>query len=168
MSFMQPQVFEDDYFEVDTTIGTEIVPADLIGRTCATHVEALLNYLEGKPLDPDEEVELKRGWLARMSAPGYMDCTEYSVFTTEYEAWAFLVETFMDDTHIMLGVPSHFLSALVNGDTTGFELADEREYGDFIINNPEALRVETVFHDAHYFDGYQDVTPCICRIKEQL
>lgn len=167
MRFMQPQVYEGMFFEIDTSAGTEVVPADVVGRFCLTPASVFTDYLEGKPLDPDEEVELKHGWLARMSAPGYTDCTEYSAFTTEYEAWAFLVETFMDDTHIMLGVPSHFLSALVNGDTTGFELADEREYGDFIANNPEALRVETVFHDAHYFDGYQDVTPCICRIKEQ-
>ena len=167
MSFMQPRVEEGMFFEVDTSWGGEVVPADVVGRFCLTKASALSDYLSGKPLDPDEEIPVQHGWLARMSAPGYMDCTDWSAFKSEYEAWAYLVENYMDDTHVMLDVPSHFLSALINGDTTGFELQDEREYGDFIINNPEALRVETCFPDAHHFNGWQDVTPCICRIKDE-
>ncbi len=73
----------------------------------------------------------------------------------------------MDDTHVMLNVPSHFLSALVNGDTTGLSDQDERDLDLFCAREPEANAIETVFYDAHYFDGYQDVTPCICRVKEQ-
>lgn len=95
-SFMQPQIEFADYFEIETNIGTEIVPADVIGRTCATHVEALLGYLEGEPLDDDEEVPLKEGWLARMHAPGYMDCTEWSAFATLAEAENYLLDTYGD------------------------------------------------------------------------
>ena len=72
MSFMNPQIYEGDYFEVDTSTGTEIVPADIVGggRTASIAVEALLNYLEGTPDDADELIDIKRGWLARMSAAG--------------------------------------------------------------------------------------------------
>lgn len=96
-SFMQPQIEFGYYFEVETNVGTEIVPADVIGRTCDTHVEALLNYLEGDPLDDDVEVPLKEGWLARMHAPGYMDCTEWSAFATRAEAEDYLLDTYSDE-----------------------------------------------------------------------
>jgi hypothetical protein len=97
MAFMQKQVFHGGYFEVDTDMGTEIVPSYLIGRTMDTHVEAFLNYLEGKPLDDDASIEYQEGWLARLSAPGYMDCTEWSVHKTEQEALAYLDETYGDE-----------------------------------------------------------------------
>ena len=86
MAFMQPQIYKGEYFAVDTTCGTEIVPCDVVGRTIAVHVEALLNYLEGTPCDPEETCEVKTGWLARMSAPGYLDCTSWSVYRTESDA----------------------------------------------------------------------------------
>lgn len=49
MPFMQPQVYRGEYFEVNTSAGTEIVPTDVIGRTMNAHVDALLNYLECTP-----------------------------------------------------------------------------------------------------------------------
>lgn len=97
MAFMQQYVTHGDYFEVDTTAGTEIVPADVIGRTCATDVSALLNYLEGTPLDDDELCPIKTGWLSRMTAPGYMDCTAWSAHATEKEAIDYLTEMYGDD-----------------------------------------------------------------------
>lgn len=92
--FMQPQVYQDTYFEVDTTAGTELVPSDVIGRTMSVDVSALLDYLEGEPLDMDEMVEAKEGWLARLSASGYMDSTDWAAFATEGEAWEYLVDTY--------------------------------------------------------------------------
>ena len=50
MGFMQPQVYKDSFFRVETTAGTEIVPSDVQGRTVATHVDAMLDYLEGAPI----------------------------------------------------------------------------------------------------------------------
>lgn len=91
---MNPEIKFGMYFEVETNHGSEIVPSDVCGRTAATHVEALLNYLEGKPMDEDELCEVKEGYLARMSAPGYLDCTEWSAFKTEKEAKDFLEEAY--------------------------------------------------------------------------
>ena len=167
MSFMNPQIYEGDYFEVDTSTGTEIVPADIVGggRTASIAVEALLNYLEGTPDDADELIDIKRGWLARMSAAGYMDCTDWSAFDTQWEALAYLVEHYMEETHYVTDVPSHFLSALINDDSTGLSDEDESELRQFLDSNPEAHRIESTCDDSH-FDGYQDVTPCICRHTE--
>ncbi len=36
--------------------------------------------------------EMRTGWGAQMSAPGYMDQTEWDVFDTEQEAWDHLKE----------------------------------------------------------------------------
>lgn len=45
-----------------------------------------------------EDVETVIGWFARLSAPGYMDCTEWQgPYETEAEALADLAETFGDD-----------------------------------------------------------------------
>ena len=167
MSFMNPQIYRGDYFEIDTSTGTEIVPADIVGggRTASIAVEALLNYLEGPPDDADELIDIQHGWLARMSAPGYMDCTECSAFKTHWEALSYLVEHFMEDTHVVLDIPSHYLSALVNADRSGLTDQDEKDLDLFCAREPEANAVES-WSDDHHFDGYQDVTPCICRITE--
>lgn len=97
MGFMQKQIYFDQYFEVETTCGTEIVPSDVIGRTCATHVEALLDYLEGDPLDADELCPIHEGWVARLSAPGYMDCTTWSAHKSAEDAEEFLDEMYGDN-----------------------------------------------------------------------
>lgn len=97
MPFMQKQVYHGGYFEIDTDQGTEIVPDDVIGRTMNTDVSAFLNYLEGKPLDDDELIEHKTGWLGRMSAPGYMDCTSWGAYKTEQEANESLDDMFGED-----------------------------------------------------------------------
>lgn len=93
-SFMRPYIEHGDYFKVNTSAGTEIVPCDVIGRTMNVHVDALLNYLEGTPDDPEELCEVQTGWLARMSAPGYMDCTDWSAHASEDDARAFLLDTY--------------------------------------------------------------------------
>jgi hypothetical protein len=94
---MQPQIYRDWYFEIDTTHGTEIVPSGYIGRTCATNVEAFLDYLEGSPMDDEATIDCQLGWLARLSAPGYLDCTEWTAHATEQEARDYLNEMYGDD-----------------------------------------------------------------------
>lgn len=105
MSFMQKQVYFGGYFSIDTNIGTEIVPADVIqgaidGITqpgALFSVELFYDYLEGKPEDEEELVEYKQGWLGRMSAPGYLDCTDWSVYSSEEEANEELDNMYGDD-----------------------------------------------------------------------
>lgn len=83
MSFMQPAItMELTWWEVTTRCGESfILPHDL-------------------PLDIDwnrvETIERREGHGARLSAPGYMDCTEWSVHRTEAEAAQYLIDTYYD------------------------------------------------------------------------
>jgi hypothetical protein len=44
-----------------------------------------------------QEIKYIEGYGARMSAPGYLDCTDWSVFDTEQEAYNFLNEFYGDE-----------------------------------------------------------------------
>jgi hypothetical protein len=101
MAFMQHEIVEMAYCAVETTYGTEYVPSDLIGPHDDI-VEALQLFCEGTILvdeDTNEPVsiEWKEGFLARMSAPGYLDCTEWSAHATEQDARDYLNEMYGDD-----------------------------------------------------------------------
>lgn len=95
--FMQPYIEEADYFVVPTNLGDEIVPADVVGRTCSTAAEAFANYVEGTISDPDELIDLRHGYIARLSAPGYLDATDWCAFETAEEAAEFLIEMYGDE-----------------------------------------------------------------------
>jgi hypothetical protein len=88
MTFMQKQVERFAAWDVETTIGTELIPADLVGLN--VNVDSFALYLQGEMrVDADGEFEATRveGWFCRLSAPGYMDCTEWSgPYETEQEA----------------------------------------------------------------------------------
>lgn len=103
--FMTPDIDECDYWEVETDQGTSYVPVDVVGvrsdmgvgyyidddEASAEEREflvALSDYTDDRP----QSAELKHGWLARLSAAGYMDCTEWTAFATEQEAIDYLAE----------------------------------------------------------------------------
>ncbi len=85
MSFMQPQIIESTFWEFDTDHGTETIPVDVCdwsGSPCdesdellAEFVNQFADYLSGKRIYSAERVD---GYLWRLSAPGYMDCTEWT------------------------------------------------------------------------------------------
>jgi len=108
MSFMKPEIWQEQYYEVETTCGTEIVPVDVCGILDASELSEddydsrvwsdLLaahfgDYCEGIPYN----AELKTGWLYRLSAPGYMDRTETGSVDTESEAVEALLEMWGND-----------------------------------------------------------------------
>ena len=74
MSFMQPQIVFDEWYEVETDDGMTFLPVDDVGY--------------------DSRRRIINGYGARLSAPGYLDCTEWTVFDTEKEAREFLKETY--------------------------------------------------------------------------
>lgn len=96
MAFMQPCVEYAQYYEVSCNRGeTTIIPADVVGtpRTLAD----FRDYVEGT-IDEDQDMpELQTGWLARLSAPGYMDCTDWSIHPSKAAALEYLAETYGDD-----------------------------------------------------------------------
>lgn len=103
MSFMQPEIWEEEYYTVETNCGTETVPVDVCGilEDCG-HLEDEAvcydclrdhfgDYIEGRKV---YSAELSFGWLYRLSAPGYMDCTETGHADSEAEAIAELLELY--------------------------------------------------------------------------
>jgi len=109
MGFMQKQVtHKQAWIEVETTYGTEWLDAvslslNVRDSQTETHpltdkeresiVSQLSDYCEGTI----QEWKTVRGYGARLSAPGYMDCTEWSVFDTPEEAEKYLDEMYGDD-----------------------------------------------------------------------
>ena len=86
--FMQPEVWHGSCWKVDTDNGIELYPCDYFD-----------SFSVADMTDCDEDdIERVTGFFARLSAPGYLDCTEWSgPFKTEAEARAYLTETYGDD-----------------------------------------------------------------------
>lgn len=112
MAFMQKQIEHGLWLEVDTSFGIEVIPADMVGHTgwmkvggtyecdCVeedSNLKSLLDDLGHHHFDDVLTVQLVEGWGARMSAPGYLDCTEWTVFATEDEANEHLDDVFGED-----------------------------------------------------------------------
>lgn len=92
MSFMQPEIYESDYYEVEYDHGsTAFIPLDVVD---ADYNGNLRDYVEGKIDEPDAPVTVKSGWVCRLQAPGYMDATDWSAFDTEREAIEHILETY--------------------------------------------------------------------------
>ena len=72
MAFMTPEYRNDPFYEVETTAGGWLVPADLVGDDPA--LEDFEDYVEGEP----ESFTKVEGWFVRLSASGFMDATEWS------------------------------------------------------------------------------------------
>lgn len=87
MSYMQPEIYEGDYWVVETTAGTEIIPCDVCPAP-----EGVADYIEGTILGCD--IDRHHGWLARLTAPGYLDATTWITETTEEGARAELARTY--------------------------------------------------------------------------
>src|SRR5258708_1187447 len=111
MGFMQKQITtKRKWYEIETNCGTFFVDVeDVDGGTFAKSLEqglkldtwalktlekGFLQYTEGTLL---EGISVREGYGARLSAPGYLDCTEWSVFETTEEAEKYLDEMYGDD-----------------------------------------------------------------------
>lgn len=81
MAFMQAQMTDKQaWHEIDGDVGTFWFPA-----ADFTLVQAIENY-EGK-VSSVREARTITGYGVRCSAPGYMDCTDWEVYTTESDAY---------------------------------------------------------------------------------
>lgn len=96
MSFMQQQITKKlDWYEIETNQGTWFVAVEDVGRfvTLDNASDTLAEFCEGEI----ESVSMRKGYGARLSAPGYLDCTEWSVFDTPKQARAYLDEYYPED-----------------------------------------------------------------------
>jgi hypothetical protein len=108
MSFMQPTAYETDYLLVDGPSGTDVIPCDVADFTPTPEMRhdaevtesdpagswVRVEYPDGPFLVPPEladycenrkaySIERCHGWVGRMSAPGYLDCTDWETGDTE-------------------------------------------------------------------------------------
>lgn len=108
--FMQPVIYLDNYYAVETDNGTEIVPADVVGSIAFSLLLGRCVYVDDDDWEAlsqrlqmyceanvSGDITFSRGYLARLSAPGYMDCTDWSAFDNEDEAARYLIDTYGDD-----------------------------------------------------------------------
>ena len=92
MSFMEPQIVFGRWVKIEGDF-TEYVDADLIGEIepyqgpSILVPEPIADYCENRTTT---EIKVIEGYGARFSAPGYMDCTPWTVFKTEDEAQEYL------------------------------------------------------------------------------
>ncbi|MEK6832731.1 MAG: hypothetical protein AABY32_01675 [Nanoarchaeota archaeon] len=105
---MEKQVEYGTWIEVNTNCGISFFPADLLDNKDIIYlknnpdvddipnqlIDKIKQYIEGNEI---WTVEVTDGYGARLSAPGYMDCTEWSVFETEQEAIDYIDEFYGDD-----------------------------------------------------------------------
>lgn len=100
MSHMQGYITEKkNWLEVESAIyGTAWVDADSVSWPASINVEVpresidpemleeIIQYTEIHCIEAVDFVKLIRGYGVRLSAPGYLDCTEWAVFKTLKEA----------------------------------------------------------------------------------
>lgn len=116
MSFMKPEIVHGLWLRVDTVNGTWWVPEDLVGHTFLkqdvayevdwynleedSNLKALVYTLQDF-VDADcsdiYELTLVEGWGGRMSAPGYTDCTEWTVLPDREDVEAVLEDMYGED-----------------------------------------------------------------------
>ena len=94
MGFMEPQIEFGEWVRIETRMGDTVVPLDVCDDL---QHEAVLQFTECHDVNDILDVKVAEGWGARLSAPGYMDCTEWAVFQTESEAIEYLEEMYGDD-----------------------------------------------------------------------
>ncbi len=104
MSFMEPEITDcQKFYEVDGDMGIEFVPYYLVGEIDLDEFDDYSNHPIPEQLSDYVEtsqatrIEIVEGFGARMSAPGYMDCTFWCVYHSIEEAKACLEEMYGDD-----------------------------------------------------------------------
>lgn len=83
MTFMKKQIIRDRAYQVETTHGTEIVPFHIVGVSEYFLSDHLQPYCEGKVRLGQKIERLPLGYVYRLSAPGYLDCTPWGYASTE-------------------------------------------------------------------------------------
>jgi hypothetical protein len=114
---MQPQIIHGLWLEVEADgtnwipveescgklglgVGDELTPESEDEEGWARYKAQVGAFIEAGP-DRISSIKLVKGWGARLSAAGYLDCTEWSVFDTEEEAKRYLRDEYE------VGEPGH-------------------------------------------------------------
>lgn len=92
---LKPEVLHGEWWVVTDAFDEEeaFFPADLFTKEQA--INAFLGNTNS--LTRTGSCKGKTGWGARLSAPGYLDSTEWSLFESEQEAQEYLMEVYGDE-----------------------------------------------------------------------
>ena len=91
MAFMQPEALDkQEWVELETNNGTSWIPFDVLSKSEAASArqgdfEPLVKYSEGTRVYNDRS-RIMKGYGVRLSAPGYLDSTEWEVYGSKKEA----------------------------------------------------------------------------------
>lgn len=78
MPHLEPQAVYMKMLHVETSEGTELVPSDMVHPTpTALELEPFVQGSVRVFASGDPDVKRHEGWYARLSAPGYLDCTPW-------------------------------------------------------------------------------------------
>lgn len=97
MAFMTPQIERGDWWGIEGDNGTTFVPSDVVGAVPrdadgdATELAPFADYYDGGRVDG--ATFYANHWGARLSAPGYLDCTDWCIFQTHAQAREYIRET---------------------------------------------------------------------------
>ena len=97
MSFMKPEIWQDSYHLVQGRCGSTVYDSTYGLPAGETDPEVIASYLD---CQPEELIEIEyhpSGWLYRLSAPGYLDCTETGSAETEAEAIKAILDLYGND-----------------------------------------------------------------------
>lgn len=99
-SFMKPEIFHGNYVEISGDNGSIFLPLEHLSLSLETGInydfadlpeedmeevaKAYQNHIEGNA--EINFVSVNTGYVYRLSASGYMDCTDFSVAESEEEA----------------------------------------------------------------------------------
>ena len=85
--FMEPQVYEADGLQVDTTQGIVFIPEVTMPKSADVpdFFPSIKDYLEVDKSQDVYDIERIHGWFGRYSAPGYLDATDWIFGNTEEE-----------------------------------------------------------------------------------
>ena len=92
MAFMKKQITDKrEWYQIETSQGTWFVDRADVGKS--PDAEGIQQFCEGVPVS----WEIVTGFGCRLSAPGYLDCTEWAVFPSLAECDAYLNENYPED-----------------------------------------------------------------------
>jgi hypothetical protein len=109
MGFMQEVITDKQrWIELDGTCGTTALPIDVFTKVQIAIADSVDGDDNAEPDDLTahfgeyyegtvQSVSVREGYGARLSAPGYLDCTEWCVFDTPEEAQEYLTEMYGED-----------------------------------------------------------------------
>ena len=165
--FMDPVVEYGTWYVIDTSMGTETVSAEVAGAVNTVGDVWDAGLLEGEPDNPGQSiVEVTfEGYCARLSAPGYLDATEWlGPFASEQEAMnalrdAFDIDELWDEhgarkfVHQKIGINVGDHIKLLEGyDTIDGVLGDPGDIGEVKQIVPELDLIEIQLDNGNLFD----------------